>query len=287
MTAFPIIFHYSDYRLFLKDYLKTLKDKDKKYSQRYIIMKIGESSAGWISDVIAGRKNINETQMFKLCQILDLDPRSEIFFELLVKFSQAGTHEERTRIYDKLRTFQECPSEILDVDRFDYFNKWYHAAIRELLLLKDFQGNFKILAASLCPSISEDEAKKSIELLVKLNMVSKKVGGNYTASTPHVSKKKTFNSLHYRNYLQTNINLAMESMERFDNTVRDVSAINAVLTDEQFAEIREDIKSVRKKIIRLSEAATDEILREKQESYHIYQGVFGLFPLTKHGSEMQ
>ena len=136
MTAFPLIFHYSDYRLFLKDYLKALKDEDKKYSQRYIIMKIGESSAGWVSDVIAGRKNINETQMFKLCQILDLDPRSEIFFELLVKFSQAGTHEERTRIYDKLRTFQECPSEILDVDRFEYFNKWYHAAIRELLLAR-------------------------------------------------------------------------------------------------------------------------------------------------------
>lgn len=67
-TNKPNIFNYADYRTFLNDYYHFLKQQDPKFSHRLIAYKIGSSSAGWFSDLVGGRINLNSLKLTKRVQ---------------------------------------------------------------------------------------------------------------------------------------------------------------------------------------------------------------------------
>jgi uncharacterized protein (TIGR02147 family) len=62
------ILTYTDYCEYLKDAYNLVKNQNPKYPHRFIAQKIGASSAGWFSGVVAGRINCTEKFICKLVQ---------------------------------------------------------------------------------------------------------------------------------------------------------------------------------------------------------------------------
>jgi uncharacterized protein (TIGR02147 family) len=114
-------------------------------------------------------------------------------------------------------------------------------------------------------------------------MIKKYVGGEFRPSSEHVKKDKTpFSPIYYYQYIQTNIDLGRDAVERFNKEERDVSALAVGLSDEAFLVIKEELSSLRKKMILLSEKENQKPWNYKQsDTRRVYQGVFQLFPITK------
>jgi len=266
------IYTFTDYREFLSVVCKNLKDEDKKNSHRYIAREIGASSSGWLSDIISGRINCTEKFIYKLAQFLKMTDKEKEYFELLVKYNQAGTIEEKENYLKKLQLFSDAHSKVIFADNFAFYRKWFIPAIRELLMYYNFSDDYKSLAAQLNPSITVREAKEAIDILLSAKMIYKNISGFYK---PHdtIVIKDTSPSITWASYMSENISLAKEAIFNVPKSERDISAITIGLSDSNFEIACQKIKELRKYLLSLSENDTHVTT--------IYQANFQLFPLTK------
>lgn len=267
------IFDYVDFRIYLKDFFNEKKKIDKKYSQRFIIQKVGASSSGWFADMISGRKKLSATFQMRLVQLLHIGPREQQYFNALVDYNQADSHEIKESTYKKLLDFHELKLETLGHEHYEYFTKWYYTAIRELILIKEFSGDFNGLAKTLMPSITPTQAKEAITLLEKLDLIEQTPRGVWEAKVQHVRKDTKSQPLHFINYLKSNMNVAIEALDKIPKEERDFSALLVGLSEENFQTVKSDIQELKDKIKALS--------AEPQEEGRIYQVLIQAFPMSR------
>jgi uncharacterized protein (TIGR02147 family) len=267
------IFTYTDFRAYLGDYYKARKETDKKFSHRYIQEKVGAGSPGWFADLVKGRGTLSGNHMVSLATLLQLSRSEMDYFEAMVSYSQAGSHEEKNRHFQKMLTFKEVRSDLVGIDRIEFFGKWYHTAIRELLFFYPFRGDYAALGKKLSPPIRQSEAKESVLLLERLGFVEPNDIGGYRSKDATLKKDPNFPSIVMANFLKTNIELAVEALDRYPKEERDISALTLSLSEEAFAKVKDDIRALRKRILALTE--TDK------HPTKVYQCNFQFFPLSQ------
>lgn len=275
------IFDYTDFRAFLKDALQEYKERDSRFSHRFVLGRLGVRSSGWLADVLGGRRNMKRDQLAAFSNLLGLEPREELYFETLADYGQARSVAEKKRAYEKLLTFHEIPKDIIDRDRFEYFSKWYYAAVREYLLIEPFSGNYAQLARRIRPHISSAQAREAIELLARLGFIKKYAGEIWKPAVEHVKKRSNFDSVHYYQYMKAAMALGMESLENIPKEERDVSAVAVTLSLSAFEQMRAEIKALRQRMIALSESENRKFWSGVQgDDRRVFQGVFQLFPVS-------
>jgi uncharacterized protein (TIGR02147 family) len=266
------IFAYTDFRKYLEDYYQARKKTERKFSHRFIQERAGVSSAGWFADVVKGRTNIHGSHIVKLAKLLQLRNSETDYFESMVLFSQAGSLEERTRYFHKMNSFKEVRADMVGMDRLEFYSKWYHGAIRELLFFHPFRGDYAELARRLSPPIRQAEARESVALLERLGMVEANGIGGYRSKDAVLKKDPSFPSVVMANFLKNNMELAIEAIDRYSKEERDVSCLTISFSEQGFAQVKEDIRALRKKILAMTEV---DLAPTK-----VYQCNFQFFPLS-------
>ncbi len=266
------IFHYEDYRIYLKDVLAGFKRSDSKFSHRFFLKKIGASSSGWLADIISARITLTDRYIPRIAKALGLGQRESDFFESLVRYNQSSSLEERKFHLDKLIAYKEISAEVIGADRMDFYSEWWHAAIRELLACPKVEQSSDKLALKLSPSLDSEEVARSLEILKALKLIRKDAQGKFKPVNVLLRKDKSSPSPHLRKYLRDLMVLAMESLERFPKGERDVSTMTLALGKESFEEVVLDLKTLRKKIL---ERAANDPAPEK-----VFQLNIQFFPLS-------
>ena len=267
------IYAYTDFRKFLGDVYLVRKKVDKKFSHRFIQEKVGAGSAGWFADVVKGRTNLAGPYLIKLVKVLGLKATEIDYFESMVFFAQSGSLEERNRYFHKMMAFKEVRSDMVGMDKLEFYSKWYHGAIRELLFFYPFRGDYAELARKMSPPIRQAEARDSVALLERLGMVESNGIGGFRSKEAALKKDSAFPSVVMANFLKTNMELAIEALDRYSKDERDVSALTISLSDQAFSSVKEDIRALRKKIVAMTEI---DLSPSK-----VYQCNFQFFPLSQ------
>lgn len=268
----PNVFAYTDFRVYLGDYYKARKEMDRKFSHRHIQEKVGAGSPGWFADMVKGRGTLSGNHLVTLAALLKLSRNETDYFEAMVQYAQAGSHDEKNRHFQKMLSFKEVRSTLVGMDQIEYFEKWYHTAVRELLFFYPFRGDYAALAKKLSPPIRQSEAKESVQLLERLGFVEPNGVGGFKSKEATLKKEPGFPSVVLANFLKTNIEMAVEALERYPKENRDISALTLSLSDEAFTKVKEEIKALRKRILALTE--TDSAPTK------VYQCNFQFFPLS-------
>jgi uncharacterized protein (TIGR02147 family) len=108
------------------------------------------------------------------------------------------------------------------------------------------------------------------------------VHGEYRPSVEHVRKQNAFSFLHYYQYIKSNVELGVESLERFPKEERDTSALALTLSLESFQRAKEEIKQLRNRLSMMSEADNKKFWDSIQsDSRRVYQCTFQIFPMSK------
>jgi uncharacterized protein (TIGR02147 family) len=284
MDHLPIrLFDYTDYRAFLKDALQALKERHPKFSQRWVMQRMGMRSSGWLADLLSGRRKLARNHAALFSQLLSLSAREELYFQTLVEYDQARTASEKNSCYERLLTFHEIPKDLVDPDRFEYFSHWWIPAIREHLLLEPYRDDPERLARRLHPAITKEQARSAVELLERLGMVKRYASGELRPSVEHVKKQSQFSTpIHYYRYIKAQIELGMGTMESIPKEERDISAVTLTLSEEGFSTLKDELKELRKRMVRLSEAENRKFWQGvKGDSRRVYQVVLQLFPVSR------
>lgn len=272
------LFHYLDYRKFLRDFYQNAKKKRAGFSFRSFSRKAGFGSSNFYKLVMDGDRNLTEESASKFAAALGLNKEEQLFFKNLVLFNQAKSQKEKQAHYQKLlgsRKFGKLKA--LDKTQFQYCSEWYHAVVRELIAHKKFDGTPEWLAAHIFPPITPAQAKKSLELLEKLGFIKKTASGRWKQTSSLVSTGAEVMSLALFSYHMSMLDLTRQVLEAVPAAKRDISALTLGVDREKIGTIKEKIRRFRREIMEF--ASTDTHPNE------VIQLNIQLFPFTVPGGK--
>ncbi|MBN1758952.1 MAG: TIGR02147 family protein [Chitinispirillaceae bacterium] len=277
------IFDYTDYRKYLADYYRDQKSRCTYFSYRYFAGKAKIGSIGLYKDVVDGKQSLSRRAITRFSEAIGHSKREAEYFEAMVFFTDASTIEERKLYFNRMMSYHESKARIIDASRYEYYSRWYYSAVRALLSIYPFNGSdFPALAKKLSPQIKPEQAKKAVETLERLGMITKNELGLYEPSDQIIStglleNDRLVRTMNIINFQRSLLTLAAEAFDRYSERQMDMSAITLSISKKTRQLIKEEVAAFRKKVLSLAE--------NDPNPEGVFQLNCQLFPLTDPGKD--
>jgi uncharacterized protein (TIGR02147 family) len=269
----PSVFDYTDYRRFLKAYYEHQKRRNPAFSYRYFALKAKVNSSGLLKNVIDGKRGLGRGLIVRCAEAMKLKKKEAEYFECLVDFNEARTVEEKRIFFERLLALRKPDAHQVQASQFEFYSKWYYSAIRELIGMIPFRGDYAALARALDPPIRPEQAEKAVRVLEELQLIVKDAQGRYRQAQPLITTGAEVESVSVAQYQIACMDLAKEAIDRHEAALRDISTLTLSLSREGFAALKEEIVSFRKKLLAME--------RGFQGPDRVYQLNLQFFPLSK------
>lgn len=175
----PSVYAYNDFRKFLADYQNARQGSEPSFSKsefsRSLLL---PNTRSYFNDVMRGKK-VSETFVTRIIATIGFSRDQAQYFRTLVRFNQADNDEERELFFEQLIALNRTPKHILDKNILVYYSKWYHSAIRAVLEIYNFNGNYAGLAKKVNPPITPRQARNAVALLCDLGLIKMNSAGFY------------------------------------------------------------------------------------------------------------
>lgn len=264
------ILNFEDFRHYLKAAVEDLRARGQ-FSYRKFSAHAGFSSPNFLLLLIQGERNLSAEGAAKLGMAFGLKGLRLQFFKALVQFNQSTTPQQRFEHSQSLLKFKaKLNIQFIEEDQSEYFKKWIHVAIRELLLLEP-QIKTDEICKRLKPAVKKADVEHSLALLQNLKLITKADNG-WIVNRQTVATGSQLVTASAFCYHQQMIELGQQSLQTFAREQRYISGSTVSLSWENFKAIQAKIAELRSEILALS-----EIEQNKDE---VFQFNFQLFPLT-------
>ena len=273
--SIPNLFDYFDYREYLQDYYLFHKKRNSAYSYRLFARKAKLGSPNYLKLVVDGKRRITDRTLFQFARGLGLNKDEEKYFRELVMYQEVSDPDSKEGHLKSLLKYQEkqrTPTP-LRAERIKFLLEWHHGVVRELINLKDFNENPKWIASRLGNKISEEQARESLDLLLRLGMLVRNENGKLEQKEPLLTSSDEVPSHVLRSLHRTFLRKAINSIFSIPIDKRELSDLVISVSSQHMKEIKEEIKEFRKKLNRKYglEKAADDVY---------YVGLYS-FPLTQ------
>lgn len=268
------VYNYLDYQEYLRDFYDEQKEKSSWFSYRYMGNKI-DLDPSFLVKVLQGKMNLSIKSIPRVAQFCGLEGPELEYFETLVRFGRAKTAKENKLYFDKLIAMSSLPSHNLTEEQYAFYSKWYHLTVRQVLQYYDWKEGYAELGRQLSPRISAREARESIELLKKLDLIATDENGNYKPTDKIVTTGDSWRSAAIHSYQKETIELAKESLDRHPKEIRDISSITISVNHKDLEEIRRLTAEYRKSLLSMKTG--------NGESDAVYQVNIQVIPTTEIG----
>lgn len=272
------IFEFLDYRDYLSAFYEYHKVNTPGFSYRSFLQKAGISSPSFLKQVIDKKRNLTPAATDKFLIALNLNNHEENFFRLLVQYTHTFYNDEKQSLYRQLREIaREQDLKIIGEECYEYYEHWYTSALRELLTINHFNGDWKKIGQALHPSISAQEAKTATELLLNRGFLQLNDDGSYHQTNTTISTGHEVNSMAIRNFNCQCVDLASEAIKSLPKDKRHVTGITMGVSETAYQTITQEIEKLQTKIL--------DILKEDTDQTKVVQLNTLLFPLSQEGQE--
>jgi uncharacterized protein (TIGR02147 family) len=272
-AALPDIYSYLDYRTYLRDVCAAKKQQNPHFSYRYLSQKIKIKSAGFFSWVLQGKRNISDRLVLELAHFFRLGSSETAYFESLVAFNQATTHEERRHAFDKLLAMRRGSVKQMEADQCAFYRTWYYPALRELVAIVPVTDETASEAATLLhPAIKPSDVKEALLTLARLGLVRKDGNGCYERTDQVISSRENVPLVALHDYQISSLDLAKSAFDRFEKSERELSTVTMSVDNEAYLMILERLASLRREIM--------EIARSVKKPSRVMQLNLQYFPLS-------
>lgn len=267
------VFAYLDYRAFLRDYYLWGKERGR-LSFRAFSRRAGLRSPNYLKLVMDGDRGITEAMAARFATALGLKQEAATYFCDLVRFKQAKTVAERSKLLQKLTGHQRY-REIrpLDAAHAAYHSNWYLPAVRELAARRDFREDPAWIARTLWPSITFEQAERAVETLLELGLLVRDAQGDLRQGDALLSTGAEVASLNVARFHQAMLERASAAIETVPAEERDISSLTLCLGADGIRRLKERLRAFRRELLELSAIEADP----KQ----VVQLSLALFPLSR------
>jgi len=210
----------------------------------------------------------------KFCQALELNIKESSYFRHLVLFNQAQNATEKQEHYAVLRSMSRQVKEgVLKANQYAYFEKWYNVVIREVVCLKNFYDDYEQIAAMIQPAITARQAKKSVKLLLDLNLIQIKSEGEYIQTNRAIIADDSISSMVLKSYITEMSGMTGAALQKYPNTERNISSLCLKCSKSAYDAMAAELVAFKDRL--------KLIAQQDEGSTHVYQLNLGLFPVSK------
>jgi uncharacterized protein (TIGR02147 family) len=264
---------YTDYRAYLRDLVEDRREKKLPCSNRWFAQRAGMQSTSWLTSLLQGRKGLSPASSGKLSKALGHSALQSRYFAALVFFNQAKTPDDRQERFLNLQAMARLSDpQLIRQTQFGYYSSWHHSAIRALLAMAPFRGDYAELGAALRPPISAQEAQKSVKLLLDLGLAEKNREGLIQVPAAAITTGRKTSALQVELFHLQTLHLAIESMDRFAKGEREFSTMTLGIAPEFLPMVKDILADARRRIGELAEAS--------ETASRVYQVNMQVFPLS-------
>lgn len=272
----PDIFAYTSYARFLRDAYAEKKAANPKYSYAILSRKAGFKSRSNLIEISSGKAPLSHLRVFQVARALELDPAESEYFVALVHFNNSTSLKEREFHLERMGTLSgKAPGRIIGEGQFAYFSEWYHPVVRELACMPAFKGDLAALAKAVRPAISVKQAKESLELLLKLELLEKTAQGRYRQADGSIQTADELTSYIILRYQRENLRLSEAALDGVEPEDRDISTFTAGVSRSCFLAVKKEIQAFRKHLSKLVD--------KDRGSDRVYQLNLQFFPVSAAG----
>ncbi|NLO22881.1 MAG: TIGR02147 family protein [Fibrobacter sp.] len=267
------VFAYYNYRNYLKDYYDYRKSVNRYFSYRAFAKKAGFTSSGLYLDLVKGRKSLTPQMLIKFVTALGLNERETKYFKLMVDFTHATDPQSKQLIFEKMSSLLPRSIKLLTRNQQEYYSKWYHIVVREALAVLQINNkNIQELALFLTPKITLPQAKRTIQLLLDLDLIEE-VDGFYKPMHKTISSSPELSPLFVHEFQKQMMDLAKNALDHFSAERRNISCTTMSVSAQGLERIIHKIDAFRQEII--------DIVRSDEDETMVCEFNIQFFPISK------
>jgi uncharacterized protein (TIGR02147 family) len=270
MLPRPLVFEYLDYLQFIRDWHHWRTETPPGLTYREFSSRSGLSH-GYLSNILNGDRIPDEHKVGQLALGVELEPKEEAFFLLLIQLARAASWQERSAILEQIfRHPNFMQVDAIPAQRLEYLTRWHYVAIRELWQRPDFQENPAWIAQHLAFPVSEEEIQHGVELIKRLRL--------HPDVTPeHLQTPSAIASATVFTYHQNMLKLAAQALEQVSDQQRQYQAGTLVIPESIFPQVKQEIERFIHQISNLCAHTRQGSSSPTQ----VYQLQVQLFPLSR------
>jgi uncharacterized protein (TIGR02147 family) len=265
----PNIFLFTDYREFIKAWYAEKKKTRPKITYRIIADTLGFNSSAHVLMILKNKAHLSEDRVLRLATLMGLNKKETRYFLLMVHYNQHRSPHDKNRFLRKMVRLNNTGTVLLKPDQYEYYQKWYYAAIHDILSFYPFDGDFGELAKMVDPPISRREAANAVALLERLHFLKKREDGTYACEYPGISAYAEGHSLALSSYADAMMNRARQALQKSPSDERSISWAGFSMSKETFEKVKEEAREFRKRVIAMAQAD-----QSPDQAYHINMQIF-------------
>lgn len=248
----PNLFDYFDYREYLHDYYQFHKKRNSAYSYRLFARKAKLGSPNYLKLVVDGKRRITDRTLYQFARGLGLNRDEEKYFRELVMYQEVSDPDSKELHLRSLLKYQEKQRTAtpLKADRIKFLLDWHHAVVRELVSTREFKEDPAWISRRLGNKITEGQAKESLELLERLQILGRNADGRLDQKEPLLTSSDEVPSHVIRSLHRTYLRKAINSIFSVPIEKRELSGLILSIPNYRMKEVKEEIKEFRKKLNR-------------------------------------
>lgn len=267
------VFDYEDYHRYLKDWIEVKRRRTKGYSFQVLANRAELKSRSFLRLVSLGQRDLLAGSAMKLSQAMGHSSRESDFFLALVGYNNASAPRERSLYLEKLNAFRKpMRKQILSAQQYEFFSKWYIIPVWELVAQIPFGDDFGLISKRLDPSITPNEARHAVQVLLDLELIEP-VGDRYKQCSENLHTRAEIVSKAIRAYQGSTMELAKRALEVTPKEVRQINTLTLGLDADRWEKLKALIQEFRQRMV--------DLTAEVAIVDRVYQVNMQAFPLTK------
>lgn len=269
-----VLFEYTNYREFLRDWFQEQKETVSKFSYRYFAKKAGFVSANFFKLVVDGKRNLTHESLPKMIKGLTLNKQEEEFFTNLVYFNQAKNDAEKNLFFNKILKSKKIKAlKPIIKDQYLLYSQLHHVLIRELLLSEEFNGNYNWIKEKLLLKVSKEEVEESVELLQRIGLIEKSKDGKFKQCNTVISTGNESDSFILLQYHKKLLEVSSRVIDFLPQEERDISSLTLGVAKSKVSKIKNMIQEFRKQVL--------EFVSDDEHPEEVVMLNMQFFPMTK------
>lgn len=237
----------SDYREILKAYYDRRKKEMPFYSYRMMGDRLGLDSS-YLFRVLQKKAQLPAHSLEAVKEMLGLSGRSAEYFNLLYAACVSKNPQQKKELMAKTVALRDVERRSLQLAELKALENWWIPAVRSFLELNGGVPNFRQIASSICPPISEAQAKDAVEILEQVGLLKKLSSGRLALTESHLTVGGKEKARAVRNFQRQALSLAIDSLDSVPVAERNVSTLTMAVDSEAFEDLSEMLKEFRRRV---------------------------------------
>lgn len=283
ITQGPVLAEYTDFRQYLKDVYEYRRQTEstglRAYSYSTFSAAADIKSPNYLKLIIEGRRNLSEDMITRFAKALRLNRSDAEEFRALVRYGQATEPIERNQFLKELadlRARRAFEAGQINQQAWDKVPGWIGWVLYAMADQRDVKFDPDILQRLFRAKASADDLKESLQKLIASGELARDPQtGEVGKGRDLVESPQDLPVPLIRKLQAELIYLGIESLFRDSPKEREFGAMTVAMTDEEFQQVRFELRQLRKRLQR------DILVKRKStKGERVYQLNVQLFPVT-------